>query len=93
MGETKMVLITKTWVLLLNRLNDSDHLFLNGLGVEVITEELKSIKYKNGKMFSESTTGHHIEVKTTCEKQENMLQLKYGESLLLRENWTAGMMI
>lgn len=88
-----MVLNTKNWILTLDRLNDSDYLFLNGLGIETMIEELKSVKYRNGKKFSESTTGYHIEVKTTCEKQENMLQLKYGEFLLSKDLWTVNMMV
>jgi hypothetical protein len=73
----------KTWALAVSELNESDIIWLRGLGVEVRSEALTNRVYSAGHVVTEYVTGYKIDVITNCAKQETMLQLKYGKNLVL----------
>ena len=74
----------KVWALAVSKLNDSDIVWLQGLKVETKVEALTNKVYTQGQMVHQVVTGFKIDVITTCEKQENMLKLKYGDDLVLK---------
>jgi hypothetical protein len=74
----------KVWALAINQVTDTDVLWLKGLGVDVKYEPMTNKVYSAGYKVTEYVTGHKIDVITTCEKQETMLQLKYGDDLVLK---------
>jgi hypothetical protein len=74
----------KTWALAVSELNESDIIWLRGLDVEVRSEALTNRVYSAGNVVTEYVTGYKIDVITTCAKQETMLQLKYGNNLVLK---------
>lgn len=76
----------KIWTLVKPDADETDALFLTSLGciIEVnISEPLQfsthagTFQYNSGRMPT-------IEITTTCEKQESMLHLKYGDALRLK---------
>ena len=74
----------KVWALTVSSLNESDIVWLQGLKVETKVEHLTNKVYTQGQMVSRVVTGLKIDVITTCEKQETMLKLKYGDDLVLK---------
>jgi hypothetical protein len=78
-----MVMSTvKTWVLMQDQLTTEEIEWIKALKVEVKAEAL----YKTVHTYSKTQrfcTGYHFELKTRCEKQETMLQLKYSTALQL----------
>jgi hypothetical protein len=74
----------KVWALTIDEVTDNDVLWLQGLGVEVKCEALTNRVYSAGFAVSQYVTGYKIDVTTTCDKQENMLKLKYGDDLVLK---------
>lgn len=73
----------KTWVLAKSYLDDSDVIWLTGLGIDLQSETLTDKVYLQGQVITEYVTGYKFELITTCSKQETMLKLKYGEDLVL----------
>ena len=73
----------KVWALAINQVTDNDILWLKGLGVDIKYEPMTNKVYSAGHKVTEYVTGHKIDVITTCEKQETMLQLKYSTALQL----------
>lgn len=73
----------KVWALCQNQITDNDALWLRGLGVEVKCEALTNRVYSSGFTVSQYVTGYKIDVITTCDRQETMLKLKYGDDLVL----------
>ena len=72
----------KTWVLMQDQLTTEEIEWIRTLKVEVKAEAL----YKTVHTYSKTQkvcTGYHFELKTRCEKQETMLQLKYSTALQL----------
>jgi hypothetical protein len=75
----------KVWMLRKLDANNSDSKFLFGLGckIEIKIPELLEIETIDGKGWRISQDPPYIKIETTCEKQEMMLKLKYGEELIL----------
>jgi hypothetical protein len=73
----------KIWSLSISTITESDLLWLKGLGVKIKVETLTNQVYLAGQISKVVVTGHRIEIITTCEKQETMLQLKYSKNLHL----------
>lgn len=74
----------KVWALTIKQITRNDALWLKGLGVDVRCEPLTNQIYASGKVVTEYVTGYKIDVITTCDKQETMLKLKYGDDLVLK---------
>jgi hypothetical protein len=74
-----------TWALAIPKLEEHDIIWLKGLEVEVKVEALTNKVYTQGQMINKVVTGYKIDVVTTCEKQETMLKLKYGNDLILKD--------
>jgi hypothetical protein len=75
-------MITTVWALEQGKFDDSDISWCRGLGVEVRVEPLYYNSYINGKLVNQEVDGLKIRLTTTCERQETMLKLKYGVSLI-----------
>lgn len=74
----------KTWVLTQNKLSENDIIWLKGLEVNTVVEPLyNTIHTYSGQ--HRVLSGVHIELETTCEKQETMLYLKFGNNLILKQ--------
>ncbi len=73
---------TKTWVLLRDQLTAGEIEWIKALKVEIKAEALYDTIHSYGKT-QKFCTGYHFELKTHCEKQETMLQLKYSTALQL----------
>jgi hypothetical protein len=73
---------TKTWVLLRDQLTTEEIEWIKALKVETKAEALYDTIHSHGKT-TRHCTGYHFELKTHCEKQETMLQLKYSTALQL----------
>lgn len=76
----------KIWTL---RKPDADYVdatYIMGLGceVEVIIPKPIDFETANGTRWHVQHEHPYIEIKTTCEKQESMLYLKYGDKLSLK---------
>jgi hypothetical protein len=72
----------KTWVLMQDQLTTEEIEWIKTLKIEIKAEAL----YKTVHTYSKTQkfcTGYHFELKTHCEKQETMLQLKYNTALQL----------
>jgi hypothetical protein len=63
-----------------------DATFIIGLGCEVEVFISKSFDFEtvNGTRWHVQHEDPYIEITTTCEKQESMLYLKYGEEISLK---------
>jgi hypothetical protein len=61
--------------------------WIRTLKVEVKAEALYNTVHSYGKI-QKFCTGYHFELKTHCEKQETMLQLKYSTALQLKSDET-----
>jgi len=72
----------KTWVLMQDQLTTEEIEWIRALKVEVKAEALYNTVHSYGKT-QKVCTGYHFELKTHCEKQETMLQLKYSTALQL----------
>jgi hypothetical protein len=82
----EMDMITKkVWMLRKQDANETDATFLFGLDckVEVKIPEPFEIESLDGKRWNITREVPSIKIETTCEKQEMMLKLKYGEELVL----------
>lgn len=75
----------KLWMLYKPNIEESDAMFIEGLGCEMNISEPISISYTtpSGTRWEYKADCISIEIKTTCEKQESMLKLKYGDSIYL----------
>jgi len=73
----------KTWALAKSYLDDSDVIWIKGLGIDLQSECLTDKVYLQGRVITEYVTGYRHEITTTCSKQETMLKLKYGDDLIL----------
>jgi hypothetical protein len=77
----------KVWELYKPDADYSDATYIMGLGCEVEVVMPKPMEFET----SARTRWHvqnehpHIEITTTCEKQESMLYLKYGDELRLKQ--------
>jgi hypothetical protein len=84
----EMVMITKKlWTMTKPDATQIDATFLFGLGceVEVVMPEWQDYITSNGTRCRYINENPYIKIITTCEKQEMMLKLKYGDKLLLSE--------
>ena len=81
------MIIKKVWLLQKPDATDIDSTFLFGLGckVEVKIPEPLHFETVNGTRVQYLAESPTIKITTTCEKQEMMLKLKYGDKLLLSE--------
>lgn len=77
----------KIWTLYKPDADYSDATFITGLGceVEVITPEWQAFTTLGGTQGRYLAKDPYIEITTTCEKQESMLYLKYGDELRLKQ--------
>ncbi len=75
----------KMWALYKPDADKTDSIFLFGLDckVEVVLPEPFDIESMDGKRWKYAASNPCIRIETTCEKQESMLQLKYGDKLVL----------
>lgn len=78
-------MITKTWVLDKPDTTQIDATFIFGLGctVKVRIPEPVHFETSNGTRVQYQAEHPTVEITTTCEKQESMLQLKYSNNLYL----------
>ena len=78
------LIIKKVWLLQKPNATDIDSTFLFGLGckVEVKIPEPLHFETVNGTRVQYLAELPTIKITTTCEKQEMMLKLKYGEELV-----------
>ena len=76
----------KTWHLYQEPFTEIDYIWITGLGcgLAIKNPEPEVVTFLSGTR-SYFKAAPWIEVETTCEKQQSMLQLKYGESLYLKE--------
>ena len=76
----------KIWKLFKPDATQVDATFIVGLGckVEVIMPEPIEFTAPTGSRWRYQAEKPHIEIITTCEKQETMLYLKYGDELQLK---------
>jgi hypothetical protein len=84
------MIIKKLWTLSKPDATQSDATFLFGLGceVKVVMPEWQDFITSNGTRWRYQNENPYIEIITTCEKQETMLKLKYGDNLVLEETTT-----
>ncbi len=75
----------KIWILQKPNATEIDATFLYGLGcaIKVNIPEPFEIDSMDGKRWKITRELPTIKIETTCEKQEMMLKLKYGEELVL----------
>ena len=75
----------KIWMLYKPNANYSDATYIMGLGcsVEVIMPNPVEFETSAGTRWM-TQDAPYIEITTTCEKQESMLYLKYGDELQLK---------
>jgi hypothetical protein len=80
-----VMIIKKVWLLQRPNATDIDATFLFGLGCEVKVEIPEPLHFEtvNGTRVQYCAELPTIKITTTCEKQEMMLKLKYGEELVL----------
>jgi hypothetical protein len=81
----------KLWTLSKPDATQSDATFLFGLGCEVnvVMPEWQYVETSNGTRCQYLNENPYIKITTTCEKQEMMLKLKYGDKLVLEETTTS----
>jgi hypothetical protein len=81
------MIIKKLWTLSKPDATQSDATFLFGLGcaVEVIIPKPIDFISPAGSRWHVQSEQPYIEITTTCEKQESMLYLKYGDEFRLKE--------
>lgn len=79
----------KLWILEHPDANQSDATFLFGLGckVEIVLPEPVEFTASTGSLWRYTLETPHIKIETTCEKQEMMLKLKYGDELRLMQTY------
>ena len=77
----------KIWTLYKPKADYADATYITGLGcgVEVIMPEWQAFTTPGGTQGRYLAEDPYIEIITTCEKQETMLYLKYGDELRLKE--------
>ena len=75
----------KIWTLYKPKADYTDATYIMGLGceVEVIMPKWEEFEIAGGTRGRYCAKDPYIEIKTTCEKQESMLYLKYGDELQL----------
>lgn len=73
--------ITTVWALEQDKFDESDYAWSRGLGVEIKVEPLFGDVYSYGRLVDQVVRGLKIRLTTTCERQETMLKLKYGNRL------------
>lgn len=78
----------KEWILYKDKFDNTDYTWITGLGchVEVDRDDPKEVQMY-GQTFHYLGRNPMIIVFTTCEKQESMLKLKYGDDLGLRSTY------
>jgi hypothetical protein len=76
----------KIWTLYKPDATREDALYIIGLGcaVEVILPDPTDFISPNGTRWHVQNEYPYLEITTTCEKQESMLYLKYGDELRLK---------
>ena len=76
----------KIWTLYKPNATYSDATYIMGLGCEVEVIMPKPVEFETsaGTRWYVQDEHPHIEIITTCEKQEMMLYLKYGDELHLK---------
>lgn len=81
------MIVRKTWRIYKPNATEIDARFIVGLGcaVEIIAPDPIELTATDGSRWKVANNYPQIEITTTCEKQEMMLKLKYGEDLLLQQ--------
>ena len=76
----------KIWTLYKPDATEIDATFIMGLGCEVEVIMPKPVEFETsaGTRWYVQNEHPHIEIMTTCEKQESMLYLKYGDEIRLK---------
>lgn len=77
----------KIWTLIKPDANDADAIFLTGLNCKIEIHIPEPIEFStlNGTQVRYTAETPTIEITTTCEKQEMMLKLKYGDDLSIKQ--------
>lgn len=84
-NNTNRPLRIKTWRLINSKLSKNDIEFLISLGIKVrVTEQIGDIALYSG-LTRQYSKGFEIDIETTCEEQEVMLQLRCNPTLMLDE--------
>lgn len=75
----------KIWQLTATGFDQSDQILITGLGcsLEIVPNDPLELEY-HGKTYRIQLQDPEILITTTCEKQESMLYLKYGDNLRLK---------
>lgn len=81
------VTITTKWALQQNTFTESDYLWCKGFGITAAVVPLYNTVHISGSVEKQMSAGVSIRLLTTCEKQENMLKLKYGEKAYPIQQW------
>jgi hypothetical protein len=81
------MIVKKIWTLFKPNADRADVAFLSGLGCEceVIIPEPLQFEYMGQKYKYNGVEWPTIKITTTCEKQEMMLKLKYGDDLQIKQ--------
>lgn len=76
----------KIWTLYKPDANYADATYIMGLGCEVEVIMPKPVEFETsaGTRWYVQNDHPHIEIITTCKKQESMLYLKYGDEIRLK---------
>ena len=78
--------VKKIWQLHTLPLTESDVAYVQGLGCNFQISEFEPQEITmNGKIYQMVAKSPMVTITTTCEKQECMLKLKYGDELQLRQ--------
>ena len=77
----------KIWRLCKETFTEIDYIWITGLGCDLTINnpEPETVTLASGtrRYYKEAPW---IEIVTTCDKQQSMLQLKYGDSIYIREH-------
>lgn len=86
-NQTSKPMSYRIWTLKCDSITNESGAFLASLDIKVrVTPAIQEIEH-HGKLWQ--FRGHaKIEIETTCKEQETMLQLKYGDDLILIEEFT-----
>jgi hypothetical protein len=81
------MIVRKQWRLNLKETTALDIKFIVSLGCAVHVEPSESTELTgpDGKTYLYNATNPFVIVVSTCEKQESMLKLKFGDSLVLQQ--------
>lgn len=89
------MIVTKLWNLCKRSLSDYDieQLRLLNCAVEIVSEERRELHVKGTVVISYCISPGYLKITTTCEKQEIVLKLLFGDQLYLVETFTGDIIL